>query len=118
MTLSGDCFIMQDLGPAAEKNFQSTATKCAGKTMCELCKWCETFTVHVKRFDKCIHPCHCFQKGIKDSKGFTVGDQVEDNVPSVFSTNIAKDDELMWDALTNLFDSGTSEHLTAQVNSG
>ena len=32
MTLSGDYFIVQDLGPAAEKNFRSTATKHTGKT--------------------------------------------------------------------------------------
>ena len=39
MTISGNCFILQDVGPSAEKNLCSTVTKHCGKTVCEFHKW-------------------------------------------------------------------------------
>jgi len=48
MTLSGDYYIMQDLGPSSEKNFCTTALYYEGKTPYEFYKWYETFSIHVK----------------------------------------------------------------------
>ena len=117
MTASGDHFVLQDLGPAAEKNFQTTATKHGRKTPCEFHKWCETVTVCVKHFNKCLHPCHCLRKGAQDPKGFADGNTLI-NVPSAFSTNITKDGKLIWDVLTSVFDTSTSKCLTVQVHDG
>ena len=46
--VSGDHCIIQNLGPAAEKNFQSAITRHAGETPHKFHKWHETFAIHAK----------------------------------------------------------------------
>ena len=79
--------------------------------------WCESFTIHAKYFNKCLHPHHCFRKGVKDPKSFTVGNGIDD-APGTFSTNVKKDEKLIQDVLNSVFETNTSKHLTVQAHNG
>ena len=118
MALSGDYFILQDLGPAAEKNLRLTVTKYTGTTAYDFYKWYEVITIHIKRFNKYIHPYCCFRGDCDDPKGFTVGDRPTDAVPLRHKTIIEKDSKLLWDVLNHVFDKSSCEHTAVQVHNG
>ena len=56
---------------------------------------------------------------MSDPKGFKVGDTPDDDVvPTIFSTNIDKDNKLIWDVLSTVFKTGTPEHRAVMIFSG
>ena len=118
MSISGDHFIPQDVGPSAEKNLCSTVTKHCGKTVCEFHKWHTIAPSHMQQCNKHLHPHKPFTSDMTNPKGFTVGDGVDDATPARHDTIIVKDDRLLWDALTTAFDKDTTEHITVQAHNG
>ena len=118
MSLSGDYFILQDVGPSAEKNLRSTMTKYQGKTVYEFHKWYTVTLSHMRRYNKYLHPYELFSSDITDPKGFTVGDGVKDAVPLQHAVVIKKDDRLLWDLLNLVFEKGTTECISVQVHDG
>ena len=118
MALSGDYFILQDLGPAAKKNLRLTVTKYTGTTAYNFYKWYEVITIHIKRFNKYIHPYCCFRGNCDNLKGFTVGDGPTDAVPLRHKTIIAKDSKLLWDVLNHVFEKSSREHTAVQIHNG
>lgn len=118
MALSGDYFILQDMGPSAEKNLRSTVTKYYGKTVYEFHKWYTVTGSHMRRYNKYLHPYELFTSDITDPKGFTVGDGETDVVPATHDTIIIKDDRLLWDVLTTVFEKDSTEYITVQVHNG
>ena len=81
-------------------------------------KWYKVTTIHIKRFNKYIHPYCCFCGDSDDPKGFTVGDGPEDAVPLRHQTIIAKDSKLLWDVLNNVFEKSSREHTAVQIHNG
>ena len=118
MALSGDYFILQDLGPASEKNLRLTVTKYTGNTAYDFYKWYEVITIHIKRFNKYIHPYYCFRGDCDDPKGFTIGDGPNDAVPLRHKTIIEKDSKLLWDVLNHVFEKSSREHTAVQIHNG